>query len=68
YCSRAWIMTAEQARTARAIPCGMLQGGTVTAPIRKGEMLTYANAAVAPGSKLAILRARQDALVHGKEA
>ncbi|MBN9468724.1 MAG: homoserine dehydrogenase [Bosea sp.] len=68
YCYRAWIMTAEEARTARAIPCGMLQGGTVTAPIRKGEMLTYANAAVAPGSKLAILRARQDALVHGKEA
>ncbi|ODT44606.1 MAG: homoserine dehydrogenase [Methylobacterium sp. SCN 67-24] len=68
YCYRAWIMTAEEARTARAIPCGMLQGGTVTAPIRKGEMLTYANAAVAPGSKLAILRARQDALIHGKEA
>jgi predicted homoserine dehydrogenase-like protein len=43
----------------------MLQGGSVTAPIKKGELITYANAAVAPGSKLAELRARQDKLVYG---
>src|SRR5690606_18324214 len=53
YCYRAWIMTAPEARAAKAIPCGMLQGGSVTAPIRKGELITYANAAVKPGSKLA---------------
>ena len=65
YCYRAWIMTVPEARAAKAIPCGMLQGGSVTAPIKKGELITYANAAVAPGSKLAELRARQDKLVYG---
>ncbi|GAA2876280.1 putative homoserine dehydrogenase-like protein [Aminobacter niigataensis] len=67
YCYRSWIMTAPEARTAKAIPCGLLQGGTVTAPIRKGELITTANAAVAPGSKIAELRARQDRLVYGAE-
>ena len=65
YCYRAWIMTVPEARAAKAIPCGMLQDGSVTAPIKKGELITYANAAVAPGSKLAELRARQDKLVYG---
>jgi predicted homoserine dehydrogenase-like protein len=65
YCYRAWIMTAGEARAAKAIPCGLLQGGTVTAPIKKGELITYANAAVAVGSKIAELRARQDKLVYG---
>ena len=65
YCYRAWIMTAGEARAAKAIPCGLLQGGTVIAPIKKGELITYANAAVAPNSKIAELRARQDKLVYG---
>jgi len=65
YCYRAWIMTAEEARAAKAIPCGLLQGGSVTAPIRKGELITYQNAAPAPGSRIAELRARQDKLVYG---
>jgi predicted homoserine dehydrogenase-like protein len=68
YCYRAWIMTAPEARTASAIPCGLLQGGTVTAAIKKGELITYANAAVVPGSKIAALRARQDKLVYGTGA
>jgi predicted homoserine dehydrogenase-like protein len=68
YTYRAWIMTAGEARAAKAIPCGLLQGGTVTAPIKKGELITTANAAVAPGSKIAELRARQDRLVYGAEA
>ena len=65
YCYRAWIMTAAEAKAAGAIPCGLLQGGSVTAPIRKGELITSANAAPAPGSKIAELRARQDKLVYG---
>lgn len=65
YCYRAWIMTAGEARAAKAIPCGLLQGGKVTAPIKKGELITYANASVAVGSKIAELRARQDKLVYG---
>lgn len=65
YCYRAWIMTTGEARSAQAIPCGLLQGGSVTKPIKKGELITYDNAAVAPGSKIAELRARQDKLVYG---
>ena len=65
YCYRAWIMAAPEARAAKAIPCGLLQGGSVTAPIKKGELITYVNAAPAPGSKIAELRARQDKLVYG---
>ncbi len=65
YSYRAWIMTSAEARTAKAIPCGLLEGGSVTAPIRKGELLTYANAAPPEGSKIAALRARQDKLVYG---
>ena len=66
YTYRAWIMTAPEARAAKAIPCGLLQGGTVTAAIKKGELITYANATVEPGSKIAELRARQDRLVYGE--
>ena len=65
YCYRAWIMTAPEARAAQAIPCGLLQGGSVTAPIKKGELITYQNAAPPAGSKLVELRARQDKLVYG---
>lgn len=68
YCYRAWIMTTQEAKAASAIPCGLLQGGTVTAPIRKGELITYQNASVAAGSKIAEFRARQDQLVYGKES
>jgi len=66
YCYRSWIMTAPEARAAKAIPCGLLQGGTVTAPIKKGELITYQNAATPVGSKIAELRARQDKLVYGE--
>lgn len=65
YCYRAWIMTSGEARNAHAIPCGLLQGGSVTKSIKKGEPITYDNAAVTPGSKIAELRARQDKLVYG---
>ncbi|MBN9030640.1 MAG: homoserine dehydrogenase [Rhizobiales bacterium 63-7] len=68
YCYRAWIMTTPEARAARAIPCGLLQDGKVTQAIRKGDLITHSNASVAPGSRIAALRARQDALVYGKEA
>lgn len=64
YCYRAWITTAAEARAAEAIPCGLLAGGTVSAPIAKGELITAKNAAPPAGSKIAALRARQDALVH----
>ena len=66
YCYRAWIMTAGEARAAKAIPCGMLTGAKVLKPIKKGELITYDNAALPAGSRLAELRARQDKLVYGQ--
>lgn len=60
YSYRAWIMTTGEARDAQAIPCGLLTGAKVTAPIRKGELITYANASVPEDSRIAALRARQD--------
>ena len=63
YCYRAWIMEAGAARTDGAIPCGLLAGAKVTTPIRKGELITYANASVPADSKIAVLRARQDKML-----
>ncbi|MFM2355130.1 MAG: hypothetical protein RLZZ528_866 [Pseudomonadota bacterium] len=63
YCYRAWIMEATEARTAKAIPCGLLAGAKVTASIRKGELITTANTSVPAGSKIAVLRARQDTML-----
>lgn len=58
---RAFTMTAEDARGQRAVPCGLLEGGTVKAAIAKGELITEANAAPDPDSKLTEFRKRQDA-------
>jgi predicted homoserine dehydrogenase-like protein len=63
YCYRAWIMEAGEARTEGAVPCGLLAGAKVTAPIRKGELITYGNTSVPAGSKIAALRARQDKML-----
>ncbi|WRH61833.1 MAG: NAD(P)H-dependent oxidoreductase [Fuscovulum sp.] len=63
YCYRAWIMEAGEARGAGAVPCGLLTGAKVTTPIRKGELITYANAAVPADSKIAALRSRQDRML-----
>jgi predicted homoserine dehydrogenase-like protein len=40
-----------------------LTGAKVTAPIKKGDLITSANAAVPANSKIAALRARQDAML-----
>ncbi|CAN5488347.1 NAD(P)H-dependent oxidoreductase [soil metagenome] len=60
YAYRAWIMETGEAKTANAIPCGLIENGSVTAPIRKGELITYANAKVDASSKIVALRKRQD--------
>ena len=61
---RSWTMTAEEARRNKAIPCGLLESGKVIKSIAKGELITRQNAQIAPDSRLAELRARQDALVE----
>jgi predicted homoserine dehydrogenase-like protein len=65
FCYRAWIMTTQEAIAAEAIPCGLLTGAKVTAPIKKGELITRSNAQVPADSRLAALRARQDAMLAG---
>lgn len=65
YCYRAWAMEAGEAHAANAIPCGILTGCTVTAPIAKGALITTQNASIPAGSRIAALRARQDALLFG---
>ena len=37
-----WTMTAADARGQRAVPVGLLEGGKVLKPVRKGELLTTA--------------------------
>lgn len=63
YCYRAWIMEAAEARAVGAIPCGLLAGAKVTAPIRKGGLITGANTALPADSRIAALRARQDKML-----
>ncbi len=62
YTYRAWIMTTDEARAAGAIPCGILEGGTVTAPIARGELITRSNALPDQSAKIVVLRNRQDAI------
>ena len=66
YAYRAWAMEVGRARAAEAMPAGMLTGARVTAPVRKGELITAANAAL-PAGRLVELRRRQDEMLYGKE-
>lgn len=67
-CYRSWTMTAVDARAQHAIPVGLLEGGKVTAPVKKGDLLTTANAAPDPTTRLFALRQKQDEMLgatHG---
>ena len=64
YTYRAWNMKREEALAQSAIPCGILEGGKAIKPISKGELITYHNAEVKPGSKLAEIRKKQDDMVE----
>jgi predicted homoserine dehydrogenase-like protein len=68
YTYRAWIMTVADAVQSNAVPCGLLEGGKVTKPIAKGELLTYANCAVDETSRIVALRKRQDEMLTGAAA
>ena len=47
------------------MPVGLLEGGKVIAPVKKGELLTTANAAPDPTTRLFALRQRQDQMLNG---
>lgn len=61
-CYRSWIMTAAEARAVNAVPVGLLEGGKVLKPVKKGELLTTANAAPDSSTRLYALRQKQDAM------
>jgi predicted homoserine dehydrogenase-like protein len=60
YSYRAWIMTYDDAKAARAVPCGLLEKAKVTKPLRKGELITQDDITLEPGSRIVALRKRQD--------
>jgi len=65
YTYRAWTMTVEEAQANQAIPCGLLEGATVTKPIKAGELITKDNAAIRQDQWIARLRTKQDQLPYG---
>jgi predicted homoserine dehydrogenase-like protein len=67
YTYRAWAMTVAEAKAANAVPCGLVEGGRVSAAVKKGELLTYGNTSVDEASKIVVLRRRQDALVASRQ-
>jgi predicted homoserine dehydrogenase-like protein len=59
-CYRSFILAIGEAREKLAVPVGLLEGGKVIAPVKKGELLTRHNAAPDPTTRLYALRQRQD--------
>ncbi len=59
-CYRSFILTIGDARQNLAVPVGLLEGGKVIAPVKKGELLTRRNAAPDATTRLYALRQRQD--------
>lgn len=65
YTYRSWTMSVEDARASDAIPCGLLEGGTVLKAVKRGELLTNANVRPIQDTKLMELRRLQDQMVFG---
>ncbi len=62
-CYRSFILTVGDARARGAVPVGLLEGGKVTAPVKKGDLLTRANAAPDSTTRLFALRQLQDQML-----
>ncbi|EJF86563.1 hypothetical protein ME1_01401 [Bartonella vinsonii subsp. arupensis OK-94-513] len=62
YSYRAWIMSSAEARAHHAIPCGLLEKATVTAEIKKNELITLHNTSIRKDQWIAQLRTKQDLL------
>jgi predicted homoserine dehydrogenase-like protein len=68
YTYRAWIMTYEGAKAANAVPCGLLEQAIVTRPMAKGDLITHENVKVDQGSRIVVLRRRQDDMLAQRQA
>ncbi|HZY68159.1 MAG TPA: SAF domain-containing protein, partial [Devosia sp.] len=62
-CYRSFTLTTTDARARKAVPVGLLEGGKVIAPVRKGELLTLDNAAPDSTTRLFALRRLQDEML-----
>nr|WP_314256947.1 NAD(P)H-dependent oxidoreductase [uncultured Devosia sp.] len=62
-CYRSYAMAVTDSRAAGAVPVGLLEGGKVTAPIKKGELLTTANSQPDTSTRLFALRQEQDRML-----
>jgi predicted homoserine dehydrogenase-like protein len=62
-CYRSWTMTAGEAAAARAVPVGLLEGGKVLKPVKKGDLLTLENATPDTTTRLWALRQQQEEMV-----
>ncbi|WP_374621332.1 NAD(P)H-dependent oxidoreductase [Devosia sp.] len=62
-CYRSFVLRIGEARAQGAVPVGLLEGGRVIAPVRKGELLTRNNSAPDPTTRLFALRQRQDQML-----
>jgi len=62
-CYRSFILAAADARAKGAVPVGLLEGGKVIAPVKKGELLTRANATPDTTTRLYALRQEQDRML-----
>ena len=62
-CYRSFTLTAADARAQQAVPVGLLEGGKVTATVKKGELLTRQNAAPDATTRLFALRKLQDEML-----
>ena len=62
-CYRSFTLTSVDARAQGAVPVGLLEGGKVTAPVKKGDLLTRANATPDTTTRLFALRRKQDEML-----
>jgi predicted homoserine dehydrogenase-like protein len=62
-CYRSFTLTIADARAQRAMPVGLLEGGKVLKPVKKGELLTTLNATPDTTTNLFRLRRLQDQML-----
>ncbi|MDB5622757.1 MAG: homoserine dehydrogenase [Devosia sp.] len=62
-CYRSFTMTIGDSRMRKAVPVGLLEGGKVTQPVKKGELLTSGNSQPDISTRLYALRREQDRML-----
>jgi predicted homoserine dehydrogenase-like protein len=66
YAYRGFSLTRQDAKARNALPIGLAQGATVTRPVEKGELLTYASVSPSETAKIVEVRRLQDRMINGE--